>query len=159
MSQLEIVLSDRCFKALISHCETTSQLPSTFIEEILWQKLNQKPIDSEPTQNQLQDLESRLIQLIDRTINAQLDIRLGNIAQPPIQGEVNPNSELATLETESLPKIHQLQIGDSVQIRDADSNYFNQVVQIIQVGMIRATVETPTGAESYLKRDLRYQES
>jgi hypothetical protein len=151
MSQLEIVLSDRCFKALIDYCEANSQQPSTVIEEVLWQKL----IDPELTQDRLQDLESRLTQLIHQTINAQLDFRLGEIAQ----ASTPPESEPAILEKEVHAKIHQLQIGDSVQIRDADSNYFNQVVQIIQVGMIRATVQTPTGAESYLKRDLRFQKS
>ncbi len=152
MSQkLEIVLSDRCFKALTSYCETNSQLPSSLIEELLSQKL----IDAEPNQNQLQALENRLIQLIYQTINSQLDLRVGETAkyQPKSESE----SAQAIAVTEYSREIHQLQIGDLVQIKDTDSNYFNQVMQISKVGMIRATVITPTGEESFLKRDLRFQ--
>jgi hypothetical protein len=179
MSQkLEIQLSDRCFEALICHCEQNSQSPSTLIEQLLSQTFdfvpsltNSKETNSNdgleadsnhfPQAQQLKQLEERLTQLIYQTIDIRLEqARLA-------QTQVN-QSELVTAIANnpiSLPQkklaeeltIHQLQIGDSVQIRDPDSSYFSQVLPIVSVGMIRVTVETPNGAASFLKRDLRFQ--
>jgi hypothetical protein len=157
MSQtLEIVLSDRCFSNLVSQCQVSSQSPSQIIEAVLSQSF-QASQTSESNAIELEQLEHRLIQLIYQTI----DLRLAELA--PIQKVLEANM---VPEIKSIPaiahnhiqaKIHQLQIGDLVQIRDPDSDYFNQVMPIIKVGMIRVMVQTPSGDASFLKRDLRFQ--
>lgn len=62
-------------------------------------------------------------------------------------------------ETASSSQIRQLQIGDLVQVRDPDSPHYMERVRISAVGIIRATVKTDSGEQTFLKRDLRFVES
>lgn len=54
------------------------------------------------------------------------------------------------------PTIRALQVGDIVQIRDQSSPHFLEKLPIIKVGMLMASVQTTTGEQSFLKRDLRF---
>ncbi|NJK60996.1 MAG: hypothetical protein HC918_13165 [Oscillatoriales cyanobacterium SM2_1_8] len=54
------------------------------------------------------------------------------------------------------PQVHPLAVGDNVQIRDGNSPFFQAIVPVTAVGIIRATVRTEQGEQSFLKRDLRY---
>lgn len=54
------------------------------------------------------------------------------------------------------PTIRALQIGDIVQIRDQSSPHFLEKLPIIKVGMLMASVQTASGEQSFLKRDLRF---
>lgn len=56
---------------------------------------------------------------------------------------------------ESIP-IRALQVGDRVQIRDRNSPHFLEKLTIVKVGMLMAVVQTSSGEQSFLKRDLRF---
>lgn len=129
---LQVHLSDRALKLLQQSCQAQTLTPSALIEQLIITYANQ-PYPDLVTQSQLAELEQRLTKLIEQHIPGNLAI-----ARPAIA-------------------IRQLQIGDLVKIKDADSDFFNQVVAITKVGMARATVQTPKGEVSFLKRDLHYQ--
>jgi hypothetical protein len=62
-------------------------------------------------------------------------------------------------EATSPPEIRQLQIGDIVQIRDPDSPHYMEHLCVSALGIIRATVTTEMGEQTFLKRDLRFVRS
>jgi hypothetical protein len=60
------------------------------------------------------------------------------------------------VETTASSQVRQLQIGDLVQVRDPDSPHYMEHLRISTVGIIRATVQTDLGEQTFLKRDLRF---
>ncbi|MDX1977157.1 MAG: hypothetical protein SFT94_05745 [Pseudanabaenaceae cyanobacterium bins.68] len=134
INPVEIHLSDRALSLLQQTCKAQALTPSALIEKLLLDAAAQPPW---VTQSQLQELEQRLVKLIEQNLQ-------------------NTGSPLPAIASPTVA-IHQLQIGDLVKIKDADSDFFNQVVVITKVGMARATVQTPRGEVSFLKRDLHYQ--
>ena len=82
---------------------------------------------------------------------ARLQILIDRDPVNPAQLEViaPPIAEIA-------PSIRQLEVGDFVQIRDVDSPYFMEKLQIVKVGIVRASVATHSGEQSFLKRELRF---
>jgi len=81
--------------------------------------------------------------LIEAAVQTALQKALGTVPPPPKPSDPPP-------------RLHPLAIGDTVQIRDSSSPYFQAIVPITAVGIIRATVRTEQGEQSFLKRDLRY---
>ncbi|MGQ9865735.1 MAG: hypothetical protein ACUVSQ_05530 [Pseudanabaenaceae cyanobacterium] len=77
-------------------------------------------------------------------IEAAVQKALAMAPPPPVAANSQP------------PPIRALAVGDNVQIRDSSSPYFQAIVPITAVGIIRATVLTDHGEQTFLKRDLRY---
>lgn len=89
-------------------------------------------------------------QQVERRLQA-LEDRLS----PPVAEPLAPKAQQA-LGSDVVPTIRQLRVGDIVQIRDSDSAHYLAQVPLIKVSLIRATVRTGDGEQSFLKRDLRF---
>ncbi|NJK34179.1 MAG: hypothetical protein HC919_04055 [Oscillatoriales cyanobacterium SM2_2_1] len=75
---------------------------------------------------------------------------------PPLPAPSAPADDQSPEPDRVLPTIRQLRVGDIVQIRDSDSAHYLAQVPLIKVSLIRATVRTDDGEQSFLKRDLRF---
>jgi hypothetical protein len=160
--KLEITLSDRHFLALTQKARDLNLSEDDLIERalgIFLQVRSEVPLEvpADAMSIRLGEMESRLIELIHQTIELRMkDLEI----EPKIPLEIKEAEEIKQADYANIhPNIHQLQIGDMVQILDADSAYFKSILPIVKVGMIRASVQTLTGESSFLKRDLRFQRS
>lgn len=108
-------------------------------------------------------MEQHISQAEFQQLKANLASQSAAIAQlinrELVPSQDNPTEPLSTLEQEITPSTKQLEIGDLVQVRDVDSPYFMEKLKIIKVGIIRASVATNSGEQSFLKRDLRFVSS
>jgi hypothetical protein len=104
--------------------------------------------------------ESSLTQILEQLLAVKMEERLKDFEQrSPRLENSNPKSESILLKPELPLTIRPLQIGDLVQVRDRSSPHFLEKLHITKVGMLRATVVTSSGEQSFLKRDLRFIES
>ncbi len=95
-------------------------------------------------------------------LRAEFEARLQRLATyttptaPAIASPRDTTSSEVAADSDPPPTVRQLQVGDIVQIRDPGSPHYREKVAILSVGLIRATVATAFGAQSFLKRDLRF---
>jgi hypothetical protein len=104
--------------------------------------------------------ESSLSRILDQLIDQKLDQKLGAKLQDlekKLEQKLGNRPKSAAIDPKPFPiTIRPLQLGDLVQIRDQSSPHFLEKLIIVKVGMLMATVETSTGEQSFLKRDLRF---
>lgn len=108
-------------------------------------------------------LKAELIADLKLELNTQIEQQLAHalrLGSPALDAELQIKSSTATDTSENIneisPSVRQLCVGDRVQIRDPDSPYYMEKLQIVKVGMIRADVATDHGEQSFLKRYLRF---
>lgn len=143
-SESEVVI--KALKLMLGIDENTlNQILESLLESKLEQKLEVKL--NALLETKLKVLEHQLIEKLDKKLSKKLT---SDIKEKDTQKLQSPKPEQ--------PTIRPLQVGDVVQIRDQSSPHFLEKLIIIKVGMLRATVQTDTGEESFLKRDLRFTE-
>lgn len=107
-------------------------------------------------------IDDRFSFLIEQHISKsefqQLKAELARLQTLISHDPVNPArfEVIASPTAEIAPSLRQLEVGDFVQIRDVDSPYFMEKLQIVKVGIVRASVATHSGEQSFLKRELRF---
>jgi hypothetical protein len=120
----------------------------------------------EHTKDKVEDLRSPVEQMLDIRLS-ELESRIMERVYREIESRIagikvettDSNISLADTLTQTPPPIRQLQIGDIVQIRDPDSPHYMEKLRITELGIIRATVSTDFGNQTFLKRDLRFVSS
>jgi hypothetical protein len=126
----------------------------------------------QPVRSLVQNLQSNMRSQSEAIANIQTNLKanLANpkaIAEPSVGSSVEiasasdpPTScERTKAEADSPSQIGPLQVGDVVQVRDPDSPHYMEQLRISAVGIIRATVQTDSGEQTFLKRDLRFVRS
>jgi len=114
--------------------QLVEQLVEKNIEQLLPTLINHR----------LDQLESRLeSQISDRLANSSSSIS-------------SPTPTTLEIKSEIKPTIRQIQVGDTVQIRDQTSPYYLEILTVTKVGMLMAHVATANGEQNFLKRDLRF---
>jgi len=111
--------------------------------------------------------ESSLSRILDRLLEDKLEAKIEEMLVKKLKdfdqklekktGD-RPKSkpESISIKPELSTTIRALQIGDRVQIRDQSSPHFLEKLTIVKVGMLMAVVQTTSGEQSFLKRDLRF---
>lgn len=112
----------------------------------------QAPVDQE-IEMRLSELESRIME----RVAVEIESRIAGLNAETISSNTSP-AETAAKKLMPIA-VRQLQIGDIVQIRDPDSTHYMEQVCVIELGIIRATVSTDLGKQTFLKRDLRFMRS
>ncbi len=134
-----VKISPQLGDRLVTQAQSLGITEAELIQRAIAAYLEPHAHGSPPTdwQQQLAQIEQRLQALEERQ-------HLPTSPEPP--GERPP----------APPTIRQLRVGDIVQIRDQDSVHYLSHVPLVKVSLIRATVRTDEGEQSFLKRDLRF---
>ncbi|WP_019499635.1 hypothetical protein [Pseudanabaena sp. PCC 6802] len=135
------------------------------LESAIMQRVQaQVEAQMQPMRSLLQNLQSHMKSQLEAIANLQANLKAEPANPAPIvESGVADTSAVSCdrkkAETASSSQIRQLQIGDLVQVRDPDSPHYMEHLRISAVGIIRATVQTDAGEQTFLKRDLRFVES
>ena len=169
IGSLQVELSSELYDALMAKVRSsgcsTNELVQQGLRLYLGLETNDRPKDrAESSQSPVeQTIESRLSELESRIMERvclEIESRIASI-KVATNSSNSPNISLAEASAEKTmpPTVRQLQIGDIVQIRDPDSPHYKEHVRVSEVGIIRATVSTDLGNQTFLKRDLRFVRS
>lgn len=158
---LTVELSSQLYAALLEKVKITGKTESELVIQGLQQVLGEncvQQVDKDRFIALEAALEAKLKQYVETLIKDRIS-ELGT--QPP---KSNLDSNLETSDRKSLervlplPTIRSLQVGDRVLILEPESPYYMAKLIVIKTSLIRATVETDTGEQTFLKRDLRFVE-
>jgi hypothetical protein len=159
---LQVDLSAELYDALMAKQRSSGCSVSELVQQGLRLCLGlEAHDDTEELRSPLaQTIESRLSELESR-IMARVGIEIESRIASLKFKTISSNISLAETPAEKAipPTVRQLQIGDIVQIRDPDSPHYMEHVRVSEVGIIRATVSTDLGNQTFLKRDLRFMRS
>jgi hypothetical protein len=153
---LQVDLSAQVYDALIAKQQLSGSNISELVQQslCLYLGLEAKDLRSPLEQRleiRLAELESRIME----RVHMEIETRLAGIKNET----TTPNISPADTPMPTPPPVRQLQIGDLVQIRDPDSPHYMEQLRITELGIIRATVSTDFGNQTFLKRDLRFVHS
>jgi hypothetical protein len=164
IKSLQVDLSAEVYDALIAKQHLSGSNISELVQQGLRFYLGLETKDS--TNAQTEDLRSPLEKMLEIRL-ADLESRIMERVYMAIESRLagiknettTPNISLADTPMQTPPPVRQLQIGDIVQIRDPDSPHYMEQLRISELGIIRATVSTDFGNQTFLKRDLRFVHS
>lgn len=167
IKSLQVELSAEVYDALMAKQQLSGCDVSELVQQGLCLYLGLEILETKDhTSDQAKDLRSPLEQMLESRL-AELESRIMERVYIEIEsrlagikvGTTSSNILLADTPTQTPPPIRQLQIGDIVQIRDPDSPHYMEHLRISELGIIRATVSTDFGNQTFLKRDLRFVSS
>jgi hypothetical protein len=161
---LQVELSAELYDALMAKQRSSGCNVSELVQQGLRLYLGLETQDH--TKDQAEDLRSPMEQMLEIRLS-ELESRIMERVYMEIESRLagikvettSSNILLADTPTQTPPPIRQLQIGDIVQIRDSDSPHYMERLRITELGIIRATVSTDFGNQTFLKRDLRFVHS
>jgi hypothetical protein len=164
IKSLQVELSAEVYDALMAKQQLSGGAVSELVQQGLCLYLGLET--KAHTSDQTEDLRSPLEQILEIRLS-ELESRIMERVYMEIESRLagvkiettSSNILLADTPTQTPPPIRQLQIGDIVQIRDPDSPHYMQHLRISELGIIRATVSTDFGNQTFLKRDLRFVHS
>ena len=158
---LTVEISSQLYAALLEKVKITSKTETELVIQGLQQILDETCVQKAEKDRFIAletALESKLKQYVETLIKDRIS-ELGT--QLP---KSNLDSNLETSDRKSfdrvlpLPTIRSLQVGDRVLVLEPESRYYMAKLIVIKTSLIRATVETDTGEQTFLKRDLRFVE-
>ncbi len=160
-----VELSAELYDALMAKQQSSGCSTSELVQQGLrlclgLEKNDRHDLNKEPRSPVEQMIEIRLSELESRIMERVVEEIESRIAGVNAE-TISANISLEETSTETAMPIapRQLQIGDIVQIRDPDSPHYMEQVCVIELGIIRATVSTDLGSQTFLKRDLRFVRS
>lgn len=157
---LQVELSAELYDALMAKQQSSGCSASELVQQGLrlclgLEKNDRQDCNEEPRSPVDKTIEMRLSELESRIMAIESRITGENVET------ISSHTARAKTNTEKVMpiEVRQLQIGDIVQIRDPDSPHYMEQVCVIELGIIRATVSTDLGKQTFLKRDLRFVRS
>lgn len=163
---LQVELSSELYDALMAKVRSSGCSTNELVQQGL--RLYLRLETSDRPKDRAEDLRSPVEQTIEirlAELESRIMERVGIEIESRISGmkveTISANIPLAEIPAEKAmpPTVRQLQIGDIVQIRDPDSPHYMEHVRVSELGIIRATVSTDLGNQTFLKRDLRFVRS
>jgi hypothetical protein len=164
IKSLQVDLSAEVYDALIAKQHLSGCNISELVQQSLYLYLGLEAKDR--TKDLAEDLRSPMEQMLEIRLS-ELESRIMERVYMEIETRLagikvettSSNMPLADTPLQMPPPVRQLQIGDIVQIRDPDSPHYMEQLRITELGIIRATVSTDFGNQTFLKRDLRFVHS
>jgi len=155
---LTIELSSELFIALLQKSKITGKTET----ELLIQGL-QHILEDRDQQDEEQDRFAALELALENKLKQYVEIlvkdRISSLESLDYSSQKEQDTEPDFQRNLPIPTIRPLQIGDRVLILEPDSPYYMAKLIVIKTSLIRATVQTETGEQTFLKRDLRFVEA
>ena len=158
---LTVELSSQLYAALLEKVKITGKTETELVIQGLQQVLDET-YAQKAEKDRFIALEAALEVKLKQYVETLIKDRVSElVTQSP---KSNLDSNLQTSDRKSfervlpLPTIRSLQVGDRVLVLEPESPYYMAKLIVIKTSLIRATVETDTGEQTFLKRDLRFVE-
>ena len=158
---LTVELSSQLYAALLEKVKITGKTETELVIQGLQQVLEEN-CAQKAEKDRFIALEAALEAKLKQYVETLIKDRVSElVTQSP---KSNLDSNLQTIDLKSfervlpLPTIRSLQVGDRVLVLEPESPYYMAKLIVIKTSLIRATVETGTGEQTFLKRDLRFVE-
>ena len=158
---LTVELSSQLYAALLEKVKITGKTETELVIQGLQQVLDET-YAQKAEKDRFIALEAALEVKLKQYVETLIKDRVSElVTQSP---KNNLDSNLQTSDRKSfervlpLPTIRSLQVGDRVLVLEPESPYYMAKVIVIKTSLIRATVQTDTGEQTFLKRDLRFVE-
>ena len=158
---LTVELSSQLYAALLEKVKITGKTETELVIQGLQQVLDET-YAQKAEKDRFIALEAALEVKLKQYVETLIKDRVSElVTQSP---KSNLDSNLQTSDRKSfervlpLPTIRSLQVGDRVLVLEPESPYYMAKLIVIKTSLIRATVQTDTGEQTFLKRDLRFVE-
>ena len=158
---LTVELSSQLYGSLLEKVKITGKTETELVIQGLQQVLDEN-CDQKAEKDRFIALEAALEAKLKQYVETLIKDRVSELGtQSP---KNNLDSNLQTSDRKSferglpLPTIRSLQVGDRVLVLEPESPYYMAKLIVIKTSLIRATVQTDTGEQTFLKRDLRFVE-
>jgi len=158
---LTVELSSQLYASLLEKVKITGKTETELVIQGLQQVLDEtcaQKVEKDRFIALETDLEAKLKQYVETLIKD----RVAELGMQSPKNNLDSNLEASDRKSFErvlpLPTIRSLQVGDRVLILEPESPYYMAKLLVVKTSLIRATVETDTGEQTFLKRDLRFVE-
>ncbi len=149
---LTISLSTELYAALLEKVKTTGKTETELMIQGLQQVLSKNLSVNLDEKDHFDRLEAALEERLKQYVETLIKEKVAELV-------MKPSDIKSTERVMPIPTIRALQVGDRVLVLENDSPYYMAKLLVIKTSLIRATVQTDTGEQTFLKRDLRFVES
>jgi len=159
---LTVELSSQLYAALLEKVKITGKTETELVVQGLQQVLNETCAQKAEEEERFIALEAALEAKLKEYVETLIKERVSELGTQLPKNNLDSNLETSDRKSFErdlpLPTIRSLQVGDRVLILEPESPYYMAKLIVIKTSLIRATVETDTGEQTFLKRDLRFVE-
>ena len=158
---LTVELSSQLYAALLEKVKITGKTETELVIQGL-----QQVLDETYAQKAEKDrfialeaaLEAKLKQYVETLIKDRVSELVTQSPKSNLDSNLQTGNRKSFERVLPLPTIRSLQVGDRVLVLEPESPYYMAKLIVIKTSLIRATVQTDTGEQTFLKRDLRFVE-